>query len=252
MMTDDMIQTRSARRRVRFTCLLVVIALLVTAPVAAATGTEANQLSESVPNEPAFVVALDANGSAHVTLTVTFDLTTESEREAFQALRENETAHERRTEQFAARMEAIATTATNETGRTMQIRNGAISFTERNDTGIVALSVTWDGLAAETGDRLVLREPFDSEFTTDRSFRIIGPDGYELTSVTPKPTNQTQNAATWNAGTEFETFEATFAPASDAASDNEGESSPGFGAETAVLAVLVGVAFLTFRNRKRL
>ncbi|SEQ39367.1 DUF7345 domain-containing protein [Natrinema salaciae] len=249
-MTDDEIQRRPRRRRVRVAYVLVAIALLVTAPVAAATEARAatSQMSDPVPAEPAFVVELDVNGSAQVALTVTFDLTTDSERQAFQSLRANATAHERRTEQFAARMRAIASGAANDTGRAMQVRGAAISFTEREDTGIVTLSVTWDGLAARTGDRLVVREPFDSEFATDRTVRITGPDGYELTTVTPEPTDRTRTAATWNGGTAFEGFEATFEPDETAA---DGTSIPGFGAGIAVLAVLVGAALLAYRGHNR-
>lgn len=220
---------------------------LVPAVVAGATGVGATQTATEVPSESAFVVALDANGSARTTLTVTFDLTTDSEREAFEALRGNTTAREQRTEHFATRMQAIAARAENESGREMQIREPAIAFTERNETGIVALSVMWDGLAAQEGDQLVVREPFDSGFTVNRMFRIIGPDGYELTTVTPSATERTPTAATWDAGTEFESFEATFASTeAETTTDGNGTGAgvPGFGVGVAFLAVLVSIARL--------
>ncbi|WP_408959073.1 hypothetical protein [Natrinema sp. 74] len=253
-MIDDGFETRSGRQRVRFACVLVAIALLVTTPVAAATGAAANQQSERVPTEPAFVVALDAEGAAQVTLSTTFDLTTDSERQAFQALRENETARERRAERFAARMDDIATRIETDTGRSMAIRDAAVSFTERNNTGIVALSVTWKGLAAQDGDRLVLSEPFDGEFALDRTFRVTGPDGYALEGVTPEPADRTANAATWNGSADFSGFEATFAPtdSGSAADENAASSSvPGFGVGIAALAVVGGAVSVAFRARKR-
>ncbi|QLG50476.1 DUF4897 domain-containing protein [Natrinema halophilum] len=230
-----------------------MIALLVTVSVTAPAGAKANQTSEAVAAEPAFGVALEADGSAHVTLATTFNLTTDGERQAFQALRQNETAREQRTERFAARMRAIATRAENETGRAMQITDAGISFRERNDTGVVTLSVTWDGLAAQQGDRLVLKEPFDSEFSLDRPFRVTRPDGYELASVSPEPTERSQNDAVWSGGTDFDGFEATFAPSNGeaGADDGLGGSVPGFSVGTAVLAVLAGVGLLMYRDRCR-
>ena len=264
MTNDDRAHTSSEQKSVRIACTLVAMVLLVTALVAGATGAGATQTATEMPTESAFVVALDANGSAHTTLTVTFDLTTDSEREAFEALRENTTAHEQRTDRFATRMRAIAATAENESGRDMQIRNPAITFTEQNNTGIVALSVMWDGLAAQDENRLVIREPFSSGFTVDRLFRIIGPDGYELTTVTPSPTDRTQTTATWNAGAEFDGFEATFAPAQEetvtdgpaqeetaTGSDGTGVGMPGFGVGVAFLAVLVSTALLMYRHRNQ-
>ncbi|MDS0474217.1 hypothetical protein [Natrinema sp. 1APR25-10V2] len=251
--TDDGSLARTGRQRVRFACVLVVIALLATAPVAAATGANANQPTETVPTEPAFVVALDAEGTGQVTLTTTFDLTTDGERRAFEALRANETGREQRAERFAARMDGIASSAENETGRSMAIRDAAISFTERNDTGIVALSVTWEGLAAQDGDRLVLSEPFDSEFALERTFRVAGPDGYALETVTPEPSDRGDNAATWDGSASFDGFEATFAPTDgDSAADGGASSSvPGFGVGIAALAVLGGTAVLTIRDQNR-
>lgn len=111
----------------------------------------------------------------------------------------------------------------------MEIRNSGITFATRNDTGIVALSVMWAGLAAREGDQLVLREPFASGFDPNRAFRVVGPDGYERATVRPSPTTQTQTSATWRAGMDIDGFEATFAPAegAHAAETDTGESSSG-------------------------
>lgn len=255
-MTDSIDSTTrlAGRQGVRYGCVLVVLALLVTAPVAATAGTAqtANSASQ-LPAEPAFVVELDADGSARVTLVVTFDLTTDNEREAFETLRENTTARERRTDRFATRLQAVAARAENTTDRAMEVREPDITFATRNDTGIVAPSVTWAGLAAQEGDQLVLREPFASGFDLNRAFRVVGPDGYELTTVRPSPTTRTQTSATWEAGIEIDGFEATFAPAegAHAAETDTGESSagaPGFGIGVGALAVLVSTALLYRRQ----
>ncbi|MFB6085410.1 MAG: PGF-CTERM sorting domain-containing protein [Halodesulfurarchaeum sp.] len=242
---------------VRLGCVLVALVLLVMVPVAAtATTAQSTNSTPSLSAEPAFVVALDADGSARVTLVTTFDLTTESERIAFEALRANETAREQRTDRFATRMRAIAAQAENDTGRDMAIRNPAMTFTTENGTGIVGLSVTWDGLAAQKGNRLVLREPFASGFDIDRPFRVVGPDGYALDTATPTPTSQQQNSATWSATTQFEGFETVFAPAAgetvtDAGNETSGAGAPGFGIGVAVVAVLTATTLLVIRRRRK-
>lgn len=249
--------TRLARAEgIRVGCVLVVLVCLVTAPVAATAATaQSTESAASLSAEPAFVVDLETDGSARVTLVTTFDLTTDSEREAFEALRANETAREQRTDRFATRMEAIATRAENDTGRNMAIRNPAMTFTTENDTGIVGLSVTWDGLAAQEGDRLVLREPFASGFDIDRPFRVVGPDGYALDTTTPTPTTKQQNSATWSATTQFEGFETVFAPAADGTATDAGDGTsgagaPGFGIGVAVIAVLAASALLVVRPHR--
>ncbi|MFC7155329.1 PGF-CTERM sorting domain-containing protein [Halomarina halobia] len=248
--------TRLAERRgVRYGCALVAIVFLVTTPVAATAGTaQATDSASQLPAEPAFVVELHADGSARATLAMTFDLTTESEREAFEALRANTTAREQRTDRFATRLQAIAAGAENASGRSMQIRDPGITFATRNDTGIVALSVTWEGLAAQEGDQLVLQEPFTSGFDLDRSFRIHGPDGYELATVRPSPTTQTQTSATWRAGTALDGFQVTFTAAGDAhaaetGNDESSAGAPGFGIGVGAVALLVSTALLLYRRR---
>lgn len=248
-MTHD---SRPATRRLRVGSILVTMALLLTASPAMATPSAAAQPPADLPNEPAFVVALEADGSARLTLTVTFDLTTDREGEAFEALQANTTAREQRTDRFASRIQAIADRAETDTGREMAIRDPTIAFVERNETGIVALSVTWDGLADRSGDELVLGEPFSGDFGLDRPFVIIGPEGYELDTVTPAPTERSTNAATWAAGTSLEGFEATFVPADEPATTGPataegmttrtGADAPGFGMGVAILALVLGVA----------
>lgn len=176
-------------------------------------------------------------------------------RKAWQArLKASEAARERRTDRFATRMRAIATRAETTTGRDMTIRDPAIAFTTENDTGIVDLHLTWTGLAAQEDDQLVLRNPFASGFDIDRPVRVVGPDGYELVTVTPEPTTQQQNSATWSAATAFDGFETTFAPAeggtvTDTRDGTSGAGAPGFGIGIATVALLAGTALVVVHRR---
>lgn len=222
--------------------LLAVVLLAAVLP--AITAANATQPASDFPAEPAFLIVLEPDGSAQATLTVAFDLTTDAERNAFEALRANDSARERRLGQFASQMRSVADRAEANADREMRIAEPTIQFIERGDTGIVALTVTWEGLAARSGDALVLREPFASGFTLDRAFYVVAPDGHELSSVKPTPMNRTPTTATWAPGTSLEGFEATFVP-------RTGADAPGFGIGTAVLAVLLSTGFLLFRARTR-
>lgn len=264
MMGDGGSDWQVGQAGVPLCCVLLVVALLGVVPVATAapaTGTNATQ-AEAIPNESAFVVALGADGSARTTLAVTFDLQTDSERAAFDRLRENTTAREVRRDQFATRLRGIADRADATTERDMTVRNASVSFAERGSTGVVALSATWERLAAREGDRLVVSDPFDSGFSADRTFRVVGPDDYELATVTPSPTDRTRTAATWDGGTTFDRFTANFAPAGGApgkagTADGDGQqtgtaaSGPGFGVGVALLALLCSAVLVGSQGRNR-
>ncbi|MCT9098135.1 hypothetical protein [Haloarchaeobius sp. HME9146] len=139
----------------------------------------------------------------------------------------------------------------------MQIRDPNIAFVTENDTGIVALSVTWEGLAAREDDQLVVSDPFDSGFDIDRAFRVTGPAGYELVTVSPPPTARTQATATWAGGTSLDGFEAHFVAVEDSTQSGTGADgsdvgssggAPGFGLGIATLAIVASLAILSARN----
>lgn len=249
-MTDDSPTTRHPHG-VSLGGTLIALLLLVTAPAAAAVGPAGFQSHGEVPAEPAFVVDLDADGSARITLTVTFDLATASERNAFEALRTNATLRERRAERFAGRLQSVAAAAENSSGRRMAVRDVALTFAEHDGTGVVALSVTWDGLAATDGDHIVVREPFTSGFDIDRPFRLVAPDGYTLTSVTPDPAVRTHTVAEWSGATTFDGFEATFTSTNGETTQQTSADAPGFGNGVTVVAILLVTAFFLARRRHR-
>jgi len=201
----------------------------------------------TVPAEDAFVVDLRADGSARVTVTVPFDLTTEAEREAFRRLRDNETARAGVRDRFADRMAATATAAANSTDREMRTDDTAVTFAtaDGGDTGVVALSVTWHGLAAEADGDLAVTAPFADGFTTDRELVVRAPDGYVLSETSPTPAASNDTAARWGPNASFDGFRVVATP-TDASSDSEAKASagggqPGFGAGVAVVALLAAV-----------
>lgn len=210
---------------------------------------------------PAFIVDVKADGSADVTVRSTFDLTTDSEQEAFQTLLDDDEAQQDATDRFLDRMRAVASDAENATGREMRVTGASIDLQQSDDgdTGIVVLSATWEGLARVDGDTLVITEPFASGFVPDRPLVLMAPDGYQVTSATPEPRNTGDGSATWDAGTDLSGFAIelqpaatptpTEPPADDEPAQTDGQ--PGFGWLVALLAVL-GSAALVGRRRARL
>lgn len=236
----------------------VIVAVILFSAAASLPATAASH------HEPSLVVDLNEDGSAVVTTTFIFDLTDEDEQGAFEALADDADAREGAKLRFQDRMQSIANDAENATDREMEIQNPTIDISTDGDTGIIALSVTWTGLAAHDGDRLVIEEPFASGFTTDRDFTVTAPDGHEVSEVTPTPDEQTDETVTWHAGTTFDGLTVTIAPSDAHQTTGEtGDSTdpgdtgatetggqPGFGMIAALVA-LVGGTLAVYHRRKR-
>ncbi|RLM76347.1 hypothetical protein [Halorubrum sp. Atlit-26R] len=190
---------------------IAVIGAFLAPGVAALDGPGAEP---AVEEGSSFVVALDADGDATVSLVLTYDLT--DDEAAFEELRERP---ENVTARFGDRMTRIAERTGAETEREMSVSDARADFESTNGTGVVRLSATWTNLAAVDGDRLVVSEPFESAFRPDRPFVLVAPDGYALADTTVEadataPATETGAAtAEWAAGTDLSGFSATLAPA---------------------------------------
>lgn len=224
-------------RAARLRPLLVAAVLTV-----AAVGGAGVASAEEPPPEDAFVVELQPDGDATVTVSVGFDLTTDGERAAFDELRENESARTAIRDRFADRLATVANETEHDVDREMSVASPSVALSTTDDgaTGVVAISATWNGLAERQDGRLVVSEPFASGFAPDRRFVVRAPDGYALDATAPEPDSRTDRAATWSAGSELSEFEVAAAE-SDAAGDigGTGVGSPGFGVGTGALGLLV-------------
>lgn len=216
----------------------VVLGAVAAPAVGTGTGTEAAGSGETT-----LVVALDEDGDANVTLRLVFDLDRDAERRALQRLRENRSAI---AAAFEAQMRSIAVDTAEETGREMRIASSDVQVSTGGSTGVVELTVTWVGLAAVEGDRLVVSDPFADGFEPAGRFVVRGPEGYVLADATPDATNRTDASATWAAGSSLEGFQAAFVPA-----DATSTSLPGFGAPAAVVAVALVAGASALARRRR-
>lgn len=176
-------------------------------------------VTESGEGVPLFTVGLRSTEPARVTLRLTFDLTTDADRRAFETLQDDEDARIDVRNRFRNRMQSVADNAERRVDRNMTVSDPGIglSTSADGDTGIVTLSVAWTDLAGRAGGdppNLVITEPFASGFTPSREFtvRILAPDNYRLTRANPEPMAQTERSASWAAGTSLNEFLLEFAP----------------------------------------
>nr|WP_305882828.1 hypothetical protein [Halobellus rarus] len=179
--------------------------LIGTAVVPAAVGAQ-DAVAE---DRSAFVVELENDGDATVSLSLTYDLEDESDQAAFDRLR-GETGNV--TERFDERLSRVANRTASEIGREMSVSDADAEVTTADGVGVVTLSASWSNLAIVDGDRLVVEEPFASGFRPDRPFVLVAPDGYALAD-TAIPADSTEGAvAEWGVGTDLTGFSATLAP----------------------------------------
>lgn len=241
------------RRTIRIAGAFLCLALLSSMAVTPVAGQS---------DEERFLVELDAEGDALVSMTFVYDLDSEDEETAFEELRENATAQAAVSEHFENRMSAVVADSSAASDREMSVQNGSVEFRRDGDAGIVVLSIEWSNLAAVDGDRLTVAEPFASGFEPAQTFTVTAPDEYAIASVTPNPARSEESSATWNAGATLEDFEVVAEASTEETGDGgaiEGtetpeedttEDSPGFSVLTAGLALL-SAALVAIRRRRR-
>lgn len=203
--------------------------------------------------EPSLVVEVDDSGNALVTLTMTYDLDSDEEADAFESLEDDQDAQADSLDRFEGNMQSVADTASDRTDRSMTVTGERVAVERDGDVGVLTMTVEWTNLGAVDGEDLVLTEPFASGYESDRSLTVVAPDGYAVTEATPTPDNESDGTATWAAGTDLDGFEVVLSADGDNAAtgaDDASESDddlPGFGVGAA-LAALIGTALLARRR----
>lgn len=194
--------------------------------------------------EESLVVSLDDDGSAEVSLRLTYDLRSDDRRAAFESLRDDAAARERRARAFGDRMAGVADAIAAETGRETAVSNVGADLRTVDRTGVVELAATVDGFAATPGDRVRVAAPFAGGFVTDRPLVVVPPEGYERTTATPAPDATADGRLRWGANRDLSGFEATFA------AGGSGASAPGFAPFTGLAALVAAGALAARRGRR--
>lgn len=252
------------------TLLVCALALAVIAPAGAVAATD------DYPEESTLAVDLEEDGSAAITLTTVYNLEADDEREAFRSLEDDEETQAELLERFADRMADVA----NESGHGADtVSAEGVVVDSADDRGIVAVTVSWNGLATVDDDQLVLTEPFASGFDSDQRLVIDGPTETSVASSTPDPASIDESTVTFESNTSLEGFELVYDregdtdgaedasddddTAADDTSDGDGttadtsddaadaDGAPGFGLALGLVAIasLVGAAVRRRRMR---
>jgi len=243
---------RKTARLVGAWLCIVLISSLAIAPAAAWT------------DEERFLVEVDGDGDAEVSMTLAYDLDDANDAAAFEALRENETVRARLSQRFENRMAAVAEDASAATGRAMSVNDTNAEFRRDSDSGLLTLSIGWTNLAAVGDNRLTVTEPFASGFEPDRPFTVVVPDGYDVVSAEPAPSASNGTSVTWASGGPLDGFEVvaeadgekgakettgTAAPDEGAGTPDAGDTDDAAGFGVAATAVaLLGAALLAIRR----
>ncbi|MEF8778762.1 MAG: PGF-CTERM sorting domain-containing protein [Natronomonas sp.] len=210
-------------------------------------------------NEEEFLVELDSEGHAELSMAFVYDLDSDDESAAFEELQENTTAQTEMSDRFENRMAAVAEDASTATDREMSVSEVSMELERSDDAGLVVLSLQWANLAAVGDDRLTVTEPFASGFEPGMAFTLVAPGEYEIVSATPEPATSGERSATWEQDTTLEDFEVVIESSSEETDSDETadeapeggttEDSPGFGIVTALVA-LVAVGLLAVRQKR--
>lgn len=212
----------------RVLILVAVVIVLGAALSVAAAGAESDVNTDG-PVADGVVVDLDGEGDAVVTVAVPFDLNVESERSDFEAFVESEAEQQAQLDQYESRLANVAAEMESRTGREMAVRETSIATQTRNDRalGLVVLTATWEGLAANDGSQLVLGPPFDSGFNADRTVVVRPPEQYQVVSAAPDPTTKGEQLR-WNGDQSLDGFEVVVESQADTTggTDDEDDGSP--------------------------
>lgn len=150
-LSERLVRRVAVRGRDRWQRRLVtacVISVLLIGTVATGSAAASEPATES-----SVVIAPESSGDATVTVTHTFDLTTETDREAFETLKADAETRDAMRDRFADRMAGVAANASDEVEREMTVENAGIDLaTEAEESiGIITLSVSWTALAEHDG-----------------------------------------------------------------------------------------------------
>ncbi|MFT4884904.1 MAG: PGF-CTERM protein [Natronomonas sp.] len=227
-------------------CSRAVVALVIaTLAVSLFAGVGAAQ--EPEPVDGRFLVELDADGDAQISLEQEYNLSNDAERDAFESIHNDSAARREAAEQVQQDTEYVNNVADDETDREMVVGEVSVETSVDGDVGTVAYRFTWENLAATEEGRLILAEPFSLYDELDRKLVVVVPEEYEITSATPEPDEQNATSASWAGFTSFSDPEGGFEVVAESEDASSGDGA-GFGPAVAVGALLAA-ALLAHRRR---
>ena len=201
--------------------------------------------AQESPTDPGVVADVHESGAVDLTVVLTYDLSTATERSAFDSLQSEETIRQEIETRFADRMDRVASASAEVTGRDVTVGDVSVAIETTDSTGVVRLTATLTNLAAVDGDQITLTQPFAEGFQTDQEVRITVPEGYEIDSVAPEPAARGDDTLTYAPAASLDGFELV---ASEGTAGTTGTSVPGMGLLVGGIA-LTGTSILAVRRR---
>lgn len=229
-------------------CLAGLLALSLASGGVLAGG--ATQVQEPEPGH--FLVELQADGDATVEYTNHSNLSDDQERQWFESVRDDDAEREAVADRRRQEMQYVSDQASERVDRELRVGEVTVETETDGDVGVVTYRFEWENLAAAEDDRVVLTVPFSMYDEFDRELRVVAPDGYELTSVTPEPERRNETTASWPGLTKLTGFEVV--AEGDSSDDGSGSDDgtfadgAGFGPSLGAGALLV-VALLARQRR---
>lgn len=159
----------------RISLLFVVVALALTVAPATASAAESDVTLD---------VEVETDGDAVWLVTNELTLASDSERSAFDALKENQTRLDRLAGTTTARFRNFAERASQQIGRDMTVSRESVEASRNGDMGRVLVTFTWTNFAQTTDDEIVVGDVFSGGFSLEEGqvLRITGPSNPELTA----------------------------------------------------------------------
>jgi hypothetical protein len=111
------------------------------------------------------------------------------------------------TARFADGMARTVASAENATGREMALESVTVSAERQTfgqEYGVVTYRFTWTAFATTDGDRIRAGDALSELFLDDETaLEIAYPEGYEVASVQPRPSENRSSAVVWRGPTDF-------------------------------------------------
>lgn len=236
----------------------LAVVLLAACCLAATAGLAGGVHDEST--EDTLAIELTADGDAEVHHITAYNLSTDEERSAYESVANNDTARAEHREETMSDLEAAAATGRNGSELDMRVRDPTVETYQRNGTGFVSVTVTWENLAYHNETLVAVTEPFRSGYEPDRDVTIHGPEGYRRGVTQPSPSIARLNSAAWSVEVaDFSNFYANFQRQSTAtesaatatpAPDDEGLVGVGVFVRAFALAALPVIGLLLALQRR--
>lgn len=208
---------------------LLTVALLLTMTAGLTT---AQPTDSSVDVE----IEVQENGDAVWTITNEVTLDTESERQSFDELINNQTELNSLADSTTERFRNFADRASQQIDREMNVNRQSVDAEREGDTGRLTVEFTWTNFAESTDGEVVVGDVFQGGFSLDegQTLTVTGP--YSNVDLDASAGETRDSSAVWTGLVDVnDDVTITFSQEDES---GDGQGLPGFGVAATILALL--------------